>query len=165
MRLESIRLHWVQIPFHEPFRISSGEVAVKHAILVELVVQGGMSGWGEASPMAGSFYSPETPESTWRFLRERLIPYFLGRPEFDPQRLVGPLAGFPGEPFAKAGLEGAVWELKAKKEAKPLWDLLGGGKPARPSGGPLGLVARVPVLLRPVGKIFWGGHLGIQGKV
>src|SRR3989475_11520349 len=148
MRLEAIRLHWVQIPFHEPFRISSGEVAVKHAILVELVVQGGISGWGEASPMAGSFYSPETPESTWRFLRERLIPYFLGRPEFDPQRLVERLEEFPGEPFAKAGLEGAVWELKAKKEAKPLLDLLGGGKRALPSRAPPGPVPSGPVLLR-----------------
>src|SRR2546426_10012735 len=102
MRLEAIRLHWVQIPFHEPFRISSGEVAVKDAILVELVAHGGMSGWGEASPMAGSFYSPETPESTWRFLRERLIPYFPGRPEFAPQRLVDAPAGFPCVPFAPA---------------------------------------------------------------
>src|SRR2546422_552258 len=162
MRLEAIRLHWVQIPFHEPFRISSGEVAVKDAILVELAAQGGMAGWGEASPMAGSFYSPETPESTWRFLRERLIPYFLGRPEFDPQRLVEPLEGFPGEPFAKAGLEGAVWELKAKKEAKPLWDLLGGRKRPVPSGAPLRLIPRVPMLLDRVGRFFWGGYPRIK---
>src|SRR3989442_16010573 len=149
MRLEAIRLHWVQIPFHEPFRISSGEVAVKDAILVELVAHGGMAGWGEASPMAGSFYSPETPDSTWRFLRERLIPYFLGRPEFDPQRLVEPLEGFPGEPFAKAGLEGAVWEVKAKKEAKPLWDLGRGGKGALPSGAAPGFNASGPEPVSP----------------
>ena len=165
MRLEAIRLHWVQIPFHEPFRISSGEVAVKDAILVELVAQGGMSGWGEASPMAGSFYSAETPESTWRFLRERLIPYFLGRPEFDPQRLVEWLEEFPGEPFAKAGLEGAVCEVKAKKEAKPLWDLLGGRKRPIPSGAAIGLMPSVPMLLDRVERFLGQGYRRIKIKI
>src|SRR3989442_13396047 len=133
MRLEAIRLHWVQIPFHEPFRISSGEVAVKDAILVELAAQGGMAGWGEASPMAGSFYSPETPESTWRFLRERLIPYFLGRPEFDPQRLVERLEEVPGEPVAQTRIAGGEGGLKAKKGERPLQGIPLRRKPDPPS--------------------------------
>ncbi len=107
MVLSAIRLHWIQIPLHEPFRISSGEVAIKDAILVELEGDGKV-GWGEASPMAGSFYSAETPGSTWEFLRSRLVPSFLARPELDPRRCSERLAEFPGEPFAKAGLEGAV---------------------------------------------------------
>src|SRR5438132_11291586 len=77
MRIVEVRLHWIRIRFHEPFRISSGEVSAKDAIVVELVAEDGARGWGEASPMAGAFYSAETPESTWKFLRERLVPRFL----------------------------------------------------------------------------------------
>jgi len=29
IHLSGIRLHWVQVPLHEPFKISNGEVAVK----------------------------------------------------------------------------------------------------------------------------------------
>ncbi|MCJ7502251.1 MAG: o-succinylbenzoate synthase, partial [Acidobacteriia bacterium] len=108
------------MPLHEPFRISSGEVAVKDAILVELEADG-VVGWGEASPMAGAFYSAETPETTWACLTERLVPRFLAEPELDPQRCSERLAEFPGEPFAKAGLEGAVWDLWAQAHAQPLW--------------------------------------------
>src|SRR5262249_3895802 len=63
MTISPIILHWVRIPLLEPFRISNGSVAVKDSIIVE-VHAGHLTGFGEASPMAGSFYSPETPEST-----------------------------------------------------------------------------------------------------
>ena len=40
-------LHWVQIPLHEPFRISNGAVAVKDSIVVE-VQDGAFSGFDRA---------------------------------------------------------------------------------------------------------------------
>jgi len=102
------------VPLHEPFRISSGDVSIRDSILVELEAKGAggsnsQTGWGEASPMPGNFYSSETPEATWDFLVDRLAPSFLDRPELDPRRCWDRLAEFPGEPFAKAGIEGAVW--------------------------------------------------------
>ena len=67
--MKNIQLNWVQIPLHEPFRVSSGAVAVKDAIIVQYT-KDGVTGWGEASPMAGAFYSQETPESTWATLEK-----------------------------------------------------------------------------------------------
>jgi len=55
-----VRLDWVQVPLHEPFRISNGAVAVKDAIVISYR-KDGVTGYGEASPMAGAFYSAETP--------------------------------------------------------------------------------------------------------
>src|ERR1043166_6792833 len=72
-------LHRVRVPLREPFRISNGEVAEKEAILVELNTTRGITGGGEASPMSGSFYSADTPESTWRALAEQLIPLVFAR--------------------------------------------------------------------------------------
>ena len=85
MHPSSIRLHWVRVPLWDPFRISNGEVSVKDAILVQIEA-GGTTGWGEASPLAGSAYSGETPQSTWDFLRQRLVPALLEQPELDPLR-------------------------------------------------------------------------------
>lgn len=165
MRLSAIRLHWVKIPLHEPFRISSGEVAVKDAILVELATKEGKSGWGEASPMAGAFYSSETPEGTWQFLRSRLVPSFLARPELEPRRLSERLAEFSGEPFAKAGLEGAVWELWAKESAKPLWAALESRNRPIASGAAIGLMPTVPELLDRVGRFLREGYRRIKIKI
>jgi L-alanine-DL-glutamate epimerase-like enolase superfamily enzyme len=73
MRLERITLTHVSIPLLEPLRIASGEVSEKDGLLLR-VEAGGIAGVGEASPMSGTFYSEETPESVWKFLSERLIP-------------------------------------------------------------------------------------------
>jgi len=165
MRLSAIRLHWVQIAFREPFRISSGEVSVKDGILVELEGSRGESGWGEASPMAGSFYSAETPETTWEFLRNRLIPSFLARPEFDPCRCFERLEEFSGEPFAKAGIEGAVWDLWANENRIPLFVVLGSQKRPITSGAAIGLMPTVPILLDRVGRFLNEGYRRIKIKI
>lgn len=164
MRLSAIRLHWVRMALHEPFRISSGEISAKDAILVELLAEGKV-GWGEASPLTGSAYSPETPESTWEFLRSRLIPSFLARPELDPGRCSDRLAEFPGEPFAKAGVEGAVWDLWAQERSQPLWALLGGASRAIPSGAAIGLVPTLSALLDRVEKFLSEGYRRIKIKI
>ena len=164
MRLSALRLHWVQVPLHEPFRISSGEVSVKDAILIELEAHGA-AGWGEASPMAGAFYSAETPESTWEFLRSRLVPSFLAEPELDPRRCSDGLADFPREPFAKAGLEGAVWDLWANERSQPLWTALGGEQRAIPSGAAIGLMPTVAELLDRVERFLAEGYRRIKIKI
>jgi len=164
MHLSALRLHWVQVPLHEPFRISSGEVSVKDAILVELAAEGAV-GWGEASPMAGAFYSSETPESTWEFLRTRLVPRFLAQPELDPRRCSDLLAEFPGEPFAKAGLEGAVWELWAQKRSEPLWAALGSTRRAIPSGAAIGLMPTLSDLLARVERFRHEGYRRLKIKI
>ena len=173
-RLSAIRLHWVRIHLHEPFRISSGEVSIKDAILVELTAEGGAAkspppvGWGEASPMPGAFYSPETPESTWDFLHRRLAPDFLARPELDPRLCSNRLAEYRTEPFARAGLEGAVWDLWSTRHAKPLWAALGGrGSKVRPlaSGAAIGLMPDTGQLLERVTRFLGEGYRRIKIKI
>jgi O-succinylbenzoate synthase len=164
MRLAEIRLHWIQIPLHEPFRISSGAVAVKDAILIELRSDAA-TGWGEASPMAGAFYSAETPEGTWEFLLKQLVPAFLDHPELDPQQCFDRLADFPGQPFAKAGLEGAVWDLHAQECGQPLWKLLGGAPRPLASGAAIGLMPTVEDLLNRVARFLGEGYRRIKIKI
>ena len=71
----------VRVPFVEPFRISSGCVAEKDAIILELHSDG-LTGYGESSAMAGSFYSADTPEKCWSELCGFVLPAIVGR-EFE----------------------------------------------------------------------------------
>lgn len=164
MRCQFIRLHWIRIALHEPFRISNGEVSERDAILIEIVADGA-TGWGEAAPMPGNFYSGDTPETTWEFLRRRLVPSFLEHPLFDANRLSDWLQGFDGEPFAKAGLEGAVWDLAANMKAKPLWQMLGGSKRPIESGAAIGLMPTTRELLERVQKFLSEGYRRIKIKI
>jgi O-succinylbenzoate synthase len=164
MRCQLIRLHWIRIAMHEPFRISNGEVSERDAIVVEIEADGG-TGWGEAAPMPGKFYSNDTPESTWGFLRRRLVPSFLESQVFDAERLSAWLEKFEGEPFAKAGLEGGVWDLVANAEARPLWQMLGGRKRPIESGAAIGLMPTTAELLERVQKSLSEGYRRIKIKI
>lgn len=148
IRLESIKLVHVRIPLCEPFAISNGVIKDKDAILVEIKAPG-FTGYGEASPMAGSFYSHHTPDSTWRALTERLAPRMNEARELD---LGGEwFAGAVDDPFATSGIDCALWDLVAKRRGAPLWSLLG-GRGDRPveSGLAVGIVPTVDELLERI---------------
>ena len=165
IHLSGIRLHWVQVPLHEPFKISNGEVSVKDAILVELLGADGTVGWGEASPMGGSFYSAETPDSTWEFLCGKAVTGLLERSLPEADKCFDWLAEFPGEPFAKAGVEGAVWDFWASQARVPLYELLGGSRRPVPSGAAIGLMPTIDQLLDRVDIFLRQGYRRIKIKI
>src|SRR5215208_7236775 len=102
LRIERVALHRVRVPLNEPFRISNGSAAEKDCVLVEATTDRGVTGWGEASPMSGSFYSDDTPDTVWRALGETLVPLALGESAVDVPRVYERLREVPGEAFAKA---------------------------------------------------------------
>lgn len=165
LRVESVALHRVRVPLLEPFRISNGSVAEKDAVLVEVRTSEGVTGWGEASPMSGSFYSADTPDGTWRALRETFVPIALGGGEIDAAHFYLKLRGVPGEPFAKTGLEGALWDAHARALGAPLCELLGGRARPVPSGVALGIYDTVGELLERVGRYVSEGYRRVKIKI
>lgn len=157
-------LHRVAIPLHEPFRISSGSVEMKESIIVELSLDG-VTGYGEASPMPGSFYSPETPESSWRELEQRLLPCWLANPSVHPEDLAARLEEVSPDPFARAGLEGACWDLLARRLGKPLFELFGSRRRPVPSGVAVGLYDTPEELLERVGRFLAEGYRRVKIKI
>ena len=165
LKIESVALHRVRVPLREPFRISNGAVAEKDAVLVEVSAGGGVTGWGEASPMSGSFYSADTPEGAWRALRETLVPLALSADEIDAAQFYMNLREVPGEPFAKAGLEGALWDARARSTGAPLCDLLGGHARPIPSGVAVGIYDTVGELIERVGRYVAEGYRRVKIKI
>lgn len=163
IRLENISLTHVRIPLREPFVISNGSVSEKDAILIELMGEGGV-GLGEASPMAGAFYSAQTPDSTWRVLKEQLAAQ-LARCEH--VRLDGTWAeGFDQDPFAVNGIDIALWDLTARRCEQPLWQMIGGvGQPIE-SGLAVGIYPDTQMLVGRIEEhLRQGGYRRIKIKI
>jgi len=95
----------VCIPMREPFRISSGEVIRKEAILLRLG-DGAYHGWGESSAMGGDFYSSETPEGCESELVNSVLPAVLNREFPSMLALEEDLVRLTGNRFVR----GAVWK-------------------------------------------------------
>jgi o-succinylbenzoate synthase len=164
MKIDKISLTLVCIPLTEPFKISNGEITDKHGIIVGVHSEG-LVGYGEASPMSGSFYSEETPESTWDCIVDELIPGILsGHPESIEE--VNAVMDFvPGNMFAKAGIETAFWDLAAQKEDVPLYKYLGGKRNSVESGLAVGIVPTIDYLLQSIEQHLDEGYKRLKIKV
>jgi O-succinylbenzoate synthase len=155
--MASITLDWVRVPLREPFRISNGSVEVKDSIVVSYE-RGGVTGYGESSPMAGAFYSAETPESTWAAL-ETLAPAVLRDPAADLDAVVA------GEQFAKCGIVGALVDREIRMQAVPLWRWLGSADRPVPSGVAIGIFDTVDELLERVDTYVRQGYRRVKIKI
>ena len=163
--VRSVVLHRVRVPFVEPFRISNGVVAEKDAIAIELATEQGIVGWGEASPMSGSFYSAATPDSSWTALRERLVPALLSAGPVNPATFFEDLRDQPADPFAKAGIEGALWDAYANTRQRALCELFGIERRPVPSGVAIGIFETIDELIERVRRYIAEGYQRVKIKI
>ena len=158
-------LHRVRVPFLEPFRISNGVVAEKEAILIELTTSAGVVGWGEASPMSGSFYSADTPDSSWALLKDQFVPALLSLGGLDVPRVYEYLREQPGDHFSRAGIEGALWDAYAKTQRVALCELFGIQWRPVPSGVAIGIFDIIDELLERVQRYVGEGYQRVKIKI
>lgn len=135
----------VAVPMREPFRISSGEVSQKDAILLRLGDKE-HHGWGESSAMGGGFYSSETPDGCEAELAERVLGAILGREFTSMLALEEALVRITDNRFARVAVETAVWEFVAQRRQVSLRQIFGIPDRPIPSGLAVGLYPDVAAL-------------------
>jgi len=163
--VKSVALHRVRVPLVEPFRISNGVVAEKDAILIELTTDGGIVGWGEASPMSGSFYSADTPDSSWAVLKDQIVPALFSLGPVDVNRCYKFLRAQPGDQFSRAGLEGALWDAYAHTRRMPLCELFGIQRRAVSSAVAIGIFDSTDELIERVRRYVGEGYQRVKIKI
>jgi O-succinylbenzoate synthase len=163
--VKSVSLHRVRVPLVEPFRISNGSVAEKESILIEVVTHDGCVGWGEASPMSGSFYSSDTPDSVWNSLTTSLVPQVLNDGPIDVSQYYKTLRITNVDAFARAGIEGALWDAFGQSTNQSLIELLGGSNTRIPSGVAIGIYDNVEELVERVARFTAEGYQRVKIKI
>jgi O-succinylbenzoate synthase len=127
MHVSRIELHELSLPLAEPFIISGGTMTVRRSLVVVLHDGEGHLGYGESPPFELPFYSEETLGSARLLLEQVLIPRLIGRDIDGPEEVDAILrAGVRGNPFARAALETAAWDLEAHRRGTGLAALLAG---------------------------------------
>jgi O-succinylbenzoate synthase len=126
MRLTAIHLYDLALPLSEPFIISGGTLSVRRSLVVVLHDDTGHVGYGESPPFELPFYSEETLDSARLLLQRVLIPRLLDREVESPEAVDALLRdGVRGNPFARAALETAAWDLEADRRGTGMAQLLG----------------------------------------
>ncbi len=164
MKIERIQLTHVRVPLVEPFKISNGVVNEKDGIIVA-VHSDGLVGIGEASPMSGSFYSDDTPESTWDCLSDTLVPRVKQQQPFSVDEVNSLLDQAGGNCFARAGIETAFWDLQSQHEGVSLSKALGGIRDEVESGLAVGIYPTVKELMAAIERHLREGYKRVKIKI
>ncbi len=126
MRIAQVELFELTLPLLEPFIISGGAMTERRSLLVVLYDEEGHAGYGESPPFDLPFYSEETLNGARDLLSRVLIPRVLGGIFESPEGVDAALRiGIRGNPFARAALETAAWDLTAARRGVGLARLLG----------------------------------------
>jgi O-succinylbenzoate synthase len=126
MKIRRVTLYHLQMRLRAPFETSFGSVQDRHAILLEVLSEEGLVGYGECVADHDPGYSYETASTAWLILRDFLVPLALAHDIQTPADFHELSAPVRGHPMAKAGLEMALWDLQGKREGCSLRHLLGG---------------------------------------
>jgi len=173
MRIARVELYALELPFAEPFIISGGRIDARRSVVVVLHDDEGHVGYGEAAPDELPFYSEETLASARDLIVHVLAPRISGR-TFDSPEAVDSLLreNIRGNPFARAGIETAAWDLEAHRRGTGLAQLLAerlGVAPAVsfPCGVALGIPEdrRPDTLTRRVSEALRHGYQRVKIKV
>jgi O-succinylbenzoate synthase len=164
MKLERLVLRQIRMPLVHFFETSFGRTTQRDIILVEAGGDGA-SGWGEVTAGENPFYNEEWTESAWLILRDYVAPHIIRR-TFSSAEEIAPLtAHIRGHQMARGGLEAAVWDLAARLENKPLWQMIGGSRQEIACGVSIGIQNSVEQLLERIQRELGAGYQRIKIKI
>ena len=138
--LRHIRLREIRLPLKESFRISSGVIADRRILLLELTDVNGVTTWSECVAGESPNYTPETIDTAWTAITQWVAPRVLGKAFEQPGDIHVALdKDFRGHNMAKAAVEMGMWGLAATAAGLPLGKFIGGTRTSIPTGISLGI--------------------------
>jgi muconate cycloisomerase len=123
-RIETIRVHIVKIPAKAVHSHGSGDVASINSVILEIVTDSGVTGWGEASPWP---VFTGTVEGNAAALHNHLRPHLIGEDPIQVEKCLNAADKvIVGHNEAKAALETALLDITGKISGLSIAELVGG---------------------------------------
>ncbi len=165
MKIRRVELREIRMSLRAPFETSFDRTEQRRILLVRVFDHEGAEGWGECTAPEHPFYNHEFIEGAWLVLRTYLIPRLLGQSVASPHEVFSLFRAVRGHRMAKASLEVACWDLQARREGKPLWQLLGGTRTTIECGVSIGIQPSVSQLVEKVRQELAAGYRRIKVKI
>ncbi|WP_129688566.1 o-succinylbenzoate synthase [Gottfriedia acidiceleris] len=163
--IRQITLNRLNMKLNAPFTTSFGTFQDKEFYIIEVEDEEGNIGFGESVAFSSPWYSEETVKTNKHIMEDFLIPLLFEAPIHHPDEVSQRFQSIRKNNMAKAGLEGAVWDLYAKRQKLPLYQALGGNKDKIDVGISIGLQPTLKGLLQLVESHVKAGYKRIKLKI
>src|SRR5258708_24271080 len=127
LTIADVRVRLADIPVKRPHKMSFTTLEAVNFAFVRIETRGGLVGWGEAACLGGPTWSEESAESVQVVLERYVAPWLVGSDAggIEPLR-IEMARRVQGNPFARAAVEMALWDLNGRALGVPVHRLLGG---------------------------------------
>jgi o-succinylbenzoate synthase len=164
MVIERVILRFVNATLTRPFENRWQRYHTWTKLVIE-VDGDGVAGFSECAAMETPFYNYETIETAWYITEQYLAPALLRAQTSDPAMAQHAWADVNGHEEAKGGVEGALWDLRARQAGIPLCASLGGSVRPVPVGATAGIEPTVDELLANIGRMRDIGYRRVRVKI
>ena len=128
MKITQVIPHAISVPLEKPFYFSQGWVHCRSSVIVEIVTDEGVTGWGESL-----CHGLQPPHIAVAFIEHVFRPILLNRSPFDVEVLweemyntTRPYGQGGSAVNAISGVDIALWDVIGKTLNKPIHSLIGG---------------------------------------
>ncbi|MEN1938604.1 o-succinylbenzoate synthase [Paenibacillus sp. 102] len=164
MKIKKATLYVTEMPLVIPFTASYGTYKTRESIVIELEDTDGYIGFGEVVAFSEPWYTEETVTTALHILQDFLLPDLLKAEVMHPNEIPSLFQYIKRNRMAKAGIEGAVWDLYAKRQNKSLATLLGGTQSEIEVGVVIGLDT-IPNMLKQIEMYAEEGYQRFKVKI
>jgi O-succinylbenzoate synthase len=155
----------VALPLLRPFVTGFGVTSARSTMLVHLVDENGVEGWGEGPALNDPYYLPDTTSTAFGIASDFALPLALVAGSLEPRDVAAVLNRIRGNTFARAGVEQAFWSLAAAVDGVSLRELVGGSPGSVPVGESLSIAPTIEETLAEVELRISEGYQRIKLKI
>ena len=120
MKIADVRVMRADIPVRRPHKMSFTTLEVVNFVFVRLEAADGQVGWGEAACLGGPTWSEESAESVVAIVERYVTPWLRDSDATGIEAVSREMARrVQGNPFARAAVEMALWDLNARALGVP----------------------------------------------
>ncbi|MFC4620541.1 o-succinylbenzoate synthase [Camelliibacillus cellulosilyticus] len=165
VRPVQIVLRKLNMRMRNPFTTSFGTEQDKTFCVLKVVDESGKTGWGESVAVDLPLYNEETTITNQHILEDIIIPHILGKDIGHPDEVSRMFHFIRRNRMAIATMETAIWDLFAKVNQMPLYQLLGGENRPIEVGVSIGIHDVTKELLNKIEEKLQAGAKKIKLKI
>ncbi|NCU17636.1 o-succinylbenzoate synthase [Pallidibacillus pasinlerensis] len=163
--IKQINIRKLNMRLKHPFTTSFGTVDHKELFVIEVTDDEGNRGFCESVAFSVPWYTEETVNTVFHIIEEFLIPILRKKEITHPDDVSQAFKVFKRNHMAKAAIEGAVWDLYAKRERISLARALGGERKQIDVGISIGIQPTIKELLKVIEGAVQEGYKRIKLKI
>jgi o-succinylbenzoate synthase len=164
MKIIQANIYHVRLPMKVSFKTAFGEINQRDTIIVELMTNDGIIGYGESAALSAPIYLSETIKTCMHIIQDFLLPHLLNR-DISVEEYVETTAYIRGNQIAKFGVECALFDIQSQYLKKSISQCIGGVRKEIAVGKSIGIQPTIEKTIEQIEQYVKEGYVRMKLKI